>query len=147
MNFKQFFALALAGMALASSSAVDARSPYAGMYRLAIGPDGAGALELKADGHFRYQLSAGALDEHAEGTWTETGGDIRLTTTPKPVPMPHRWRARMFRRSTSGWPTGAILPGSISASGWSGVRAWRATPRPRAGISRRPASGGSPGSR
>jgi hypothetical protein len=86
MNFKQFFALALAGMVLASSSAVDARSPYAGMYRLAIGPDGAGALELKADGHFRYQLSAGALDEHAEGTWTETGGDIRLTTTPKPVP-------------------------------------------------------------
>lgn len=64
----------------------DARSPYAGRYRVAIGPDTAGVLELAPDGRFRYVLSEGALDEHADGTWTETGGDIRLTTTPKPVP-------------------------------------------------------------
>jgi len=63
----------------------DARSPYAGRYRVAIGPDSAGGLELGADGKFRYVLSEGALDEHAEGTWTESGGDIRLTTAPKPV--------------------------------------------------------------
>jgi hypothetical protein len=53
---------------------------------VAIGPDTAGGLELGADGTFRYALSEGALDEHAEGTWTEVGGDIRLSTAPKPVP-------------------------------------------------------------
>jgi hypothetical protein len=42
-------------------------------------------LDLQPDGRFRYFLSEGALDEQAEGTWTETGGDIRLTTEPKPV--------------------------------------------------------------
>lgn len=76
---------ALAGVALLATRA-HARSPYAGRYRIANGPDTAGGLELAADGKFRFALSEGALDEHAEGTWTEAGGDIRLTTDPKPVP-------------------------------------------------------------
>ena len=86
MRFRYVFALALAGMALVSGAAAEARSPYAGRYRVADGPDVAGGLELGADGRFRYSLSAGALDQHAEGSWTETAGDIRLTTDPRPVP-------------------------------------------------------------
>lgn len=76
----------LAALVLFGSFSAEARSPFAGRYRIANGPDTAGGLDLQADGHFRYSLSEGALDEHAEGTWTETGGDIRLTTAPKPVP-------------------------------------------------------------
>lgn len=79
------FALLLAVAVFVASAPAEARSPYSGRYRIAIGPDTAGGLELQADGRFRYMLSEGALDEHAEGTWTETAGDIRLTTDPKPV--------------------------------------------------------------
>lgn len=86
MNPKQLLAVLLAILALVAGTAAEARSPYAGRYRVAEGPDVAGGLELGADGRFRYFLSAGALDQHAEGSWTETAGDIRLTTDPKPVP-------------------------------------------------------------
>jgi len=80
------FRLMLGGALLATALPAAARSPYAGQYRAAVGPDTAGALDLRADGTFRYELSEGALDEHAEGTWSETGGDIRLDTAPKPKP-------------------------------------------------------------
>jgi hypothetical protein len=43
------------------------------------------ALELRADGHFRYQLDYGAVSEHAEGEWTFDGKAVRLTTSPKPL--------------------------------------------------------------
>lgn len=86
MNPKHLIAVALAGLAVVCSTAAEARSPYAGRYRIANGPDTAGGLDLGADGRFRYVLIEGALDEHAEGSWTETAGDIRLTTDPKPVP-------------------------------------------------------------
>jgi hypothetical protein len=68
------------------SAPLEARSPYAGRYRIAEGPDTAGGLDLRADGRFTYALSEGALDEHAEGTWSDDNGDIRLTTAPKPTP-------------------------------------------------------------
>ena len=84
MNAKLFWLVAVAAL-MAMTAPADARSPYAGRYRIANGPDTAGGLELQADGRFRYVRSEGALDQHAEGTWTETGGDIRLTTAPKPV--------------------------------------------------------------
>ena len=86
MYRKHLFGTTIAMLALLASAATEARSPYAGRYRIANGPDTGGGLELNADGHFRYVFSEGALDEHAEGAWTETGGDIRLTTAPKPVP-------------------------------------------------------------
>ena len=86
MHPKHLFASVFAMFALLTNASAEARSPYAGHYRIANGPDMGGGLELAADGHFRYSRSEGALDEHAEGTWTETGGDIRLTTAPKPVP-------------------------------------------------------------
>ena len=85
MYRKHLFATTIATLALLASATAEARSPYAGRYRIANGPDTAGRLELGTDGNFRYSRSEGALDEHAEGTWTETGGDIRLTTAPKPV--------------------------------------------------------------
>jgi len=42
------------------------------------------ALELKKDGHFRYQLDYGAVSEQAEGDWTFDGKSVRLTTRPAP---------------------------------------------------------------
>ena len=85
MNGKLVWLAAVAA-AIAVVAPAEARSPYSRHYRVAEGPDVAGGLELGADGRFRYFLIAGALDQHAEGSWTETGGDIRLTTDPKPVP-------------------------------------------------------------
>ena len=55
-------------------------------YRLVGEPDVASELMLHPDGRFQYFLSAGALDEQAEGRWTREGNVIRLTTTPKPKP-------------------------------------------------------------
>jgi len=58
-------------------------SATAGLYQAQQMEIGA-ALELKADGHFRYQLDYGAVSEHAEGRWTSDGKMIRLTTSPAP---------------------------------------------------------------
>lgn len=68
------------------SSAASAESGLVGRYRLAEGPDVAGALEIGADQHFRYFLSAGALDEQSAGRWVEEGGKACLFTEPRPVP-------------------------------------------------------------
>lgn len=46
----------------------------------------AAALELGADGRFRYALSYGALDEMAEGSWTRSDGQILLTSDPVAAP-------------------------------------------------------------
>lgn len=43
-----------------------------------------GGLELKPDGHFRYALTYGAMDEEAEGDWTFDGKTVRLTSNPMP---------------------------------------------------------------
>ncbi|MDP3858357.1 MAG: hypothetical protein Q8Q73_11430 [Stagnimonas sp.] len=86
MNRKHLIGVALGVLVFAWGAVAEARSPFAGRYRIATGSGTAGGLELGADGRFRYALSEGALDERAEGSWTETAGDIRLTTDPKPVP-------------------------------------------------------------
>jgi len=39
----------------------------------------AAALELTKDGHFRYALSYGALDEMASGRWTAEKGTVVLS--------------------------------------------------------------------
>jgi hypothetical protein len=44
----------------------------------------AAALELKANHHFRYALSYGAVDEEGEGDWTFDGKTVRLTSNPMP---------------------------------------------------------------
>ena len=41
-----------------------------------------GGLELRADGHFRYALTYGAMDEEAEGDWTFDGKTVRLNSNP-----------------------------------------------------------------
>ena len=42
------------------------------------------ALELQANGHFRYQLDYGAVSEQGEGDWTFDGTIVRLTSNPMP---------------------------------------------------------------
>lgn len=44
----------------------------------------AAGLELKPDGHFRYALSYGAVDEEAEGDWIYDGKTVFLTSKPMP---------------------------------------------------------------
>ncbi|MFT4027559.1 MAG: hypothetical protein QM676_12265 [Novosphingobium sp.] len=72
------------------AAAPAAAQDLAGRYRLADGPDVAGALELGKDGTFGYELAAGALDERAQGTWEMQDGADRpracLTTRPTPTP-------------------------------------------------------------
>ena len=46
----------------------------------------AAALELTADGRFRYALDYGAVSEQAEGKWTSDGRSVRLTSAPMPKP-------------------------------------------------------------
>lgn len=71
--------LAAAALLLAPAPAV------AGLYESQQMEVGA-ALELKADGRFRYQLDYGAVSEQAEGRWTSDGKAVRLTTTPGSKP-------------------------------------------------------------
>jgi hypothetical protein len=60
-----------------------APSGVAGLYQSHQMEIGA-ALELRADGHFRYQLDYGAVSESAEGDWTFDGKTVRLTSNPMP---------------------------------------------------------------
>jgi hypothetical protein len=43
-----------------------------------------GGLELRPDGHFRYALAYGAVDEEGQGDWTFDGKTVRLTSNPMP---------------------------------------------------------------
>jgi hypothetical protein len=70
---------------LLTAAAPPAANPV-GRYRLQDGPDVASEIRIAADGRFEYALAAGALDEYASDTWRRDGRQIRLTTTPKPVP-------------------------------------------------------------
>jgi hypothetical protein len=72
-------------LALGSAAAARERSP-AGTYRLVGEQDAASGLALKRNGHFRYFLIYGALDEEAEGRWSVADGVVTLVTEPKPVP-------------------------------------------------------------
>jgi hypothetical protein len=74
-------AVALALMAAHSAQAPAAN--LAGLYTTNQ-MEMAGALELKRDGHFRYQFDYGAVSEEAEGNWTLDGKTVRLTSSPMP---------------------------------------------------------------
>ena len=43
-----------------------------------------GGLELAKDGHFRFGLAFGAVDEEAAGDWSVEGKTVRLTSKPMP---------------------------------------------------------------
>ena len=64
-------------------AAAAAPASVAGLYQSQQMEVGA-ALELRKDGHFRYQLSYGAIDEEGEGNWTFDGKTVRLTSNPMP---------------------------------------------------------------
>ena len=101
---------------LASTPAASERGP-AGTYRLVGEPDVASGLRLQPDGRFQYFLSAGALDEQAEGRWNVTGGVVTLTTEPKPVPPAFRPDAS----SRTGAARLAVKVSSPSGAGIAGV--------------------------
>jgi hypothetical protein len=66
----------------APAPAPEANSP-AGLYELHQMEMG-GGLELKPNGHFRYALTYGAVDEEGEGDWTSDGKTVLLTSNPMP---------------------------------------------------------------
>lgn len=70
---------------LALALPLAAHASPAGLYRTHQ-MEVAGALELKPNGHFRYALSYGAVDEEGEGDWTADKGAIQLTSNPMPKP-------------------------------------------------------------
>ena len=74
--------IALAALLLLAAPAPANDSP-AGLYELPQMEMG-GGLELKPNGHFRYGLTYGAVDEEAEGDWTFDGKIVRLTSNPMP---------------------------------------------------------------
>lgn len=76
--------LSIVGASIVLVTGHAALADEARTYRLG-GPDVASELVLQTDGRFNYFLSAGSLDEHAEGTWSQEAGHLRLTTIPKPV--------------------------------------------------------------
>ena len=64
-------------------AAASAKPSFAGTYEIHQMEMG-GGLELRADGHFRYALTYGAVDEEGEGDWTADGQTVRLTSRPMP---------------------------------------------------------------
>ena len=64
----------------------------------------AAALELQPNGHFRYMLTYGAMDEQAEGDWTSDSKTVRLTTrqaTPSPEYFTAAFKNEPLTRSGS----------------------------------------------
>src|SRR5882762_2699819 len=85
-----FMAMASSALLAAAASAVAART-MAQLPSLVGTYDGrqmemAAALELLADGRFRYALAYGALDEEAAGKWTLRGDRVLLTSDPVRAP-------------------------------------------------------------
>jgi hypothetical protein len=74
--------IGLAALFLFAATAPASPSPV-GLYELHQMEMG-GGLELERNGHFRYALTYGAVDEEAEGDWTFDGKTIRLTSKPMP---------------------------------------------------------------
>jgi hypothetical protein len=90
-----------------------ARGP-AGTYALVGEQDVASGLRLEHGGRFQYFLSAGALDERAEGRWTASGGVVTLATEPKPIPP-------SFRSERAGMDQGAPLRVEVISPGGRGI--------------------------
>jgi hypothetical protein len=71
-----------AAFILLAAKALSVASP-AGLYRTQQ-MEVAGALQLWPDGHFRYALSYGAVDEEGAGEWLFDHGVVRLISKPMP---------------------------------------------------------------
>ena len=78
--------LAAAASAIAARAMAQSQSPSlvgtydGGQMEMAV------ALELLADGRFRYALAYGALDEQAAGKWSLRGDQVLLTSDPVRAP-------------------------------------------------------------
>ena len=135
-------------LAVLSQVAVAGDSP-AGRYRIQGGPDVASELILSADGRFQYFLSAGSLDEEAQGAWKVEGDALKLTTIPKPVPAVFSMGPSSFVKDRSldlhvtnpagrglasvhfilGFETGHPITGYTQDYGWSMDPQEKRTPR------------------
>jgi hypothetical protein len=98
---------------LAAPAGAEERGP-AGSYRLVGEQDVASGLMLRTDGRFQYFLSAGALDEHAQGRWSAAGGVVTLVTEPAPVPP-------VFTQGASSRTAAARLSVKVSSPGGGGI--------------------------
>jgi hypothetical protein len=106
--------LRLLPLFLLGAAPAEAERGPAGAYRLVGEQDVASGLRLGPDGRFQYFLSAGALDEQAEGRWQQRGGAIVLVTEPKPVPP-------AFERTSSAKTMAAPLKVRVSWPGGGGI--------------------------
>lgn len=107
--------LALVALLLALSPGQGAEGPNpAGSYRLVGEQDVASGLMLRSDGRFQYFLSAGALDEHAQGRWSVADGLVTLVTEPAPVPP-------VFTRGASAKTAAARLSVKVSSPEGGGI--------------------------
>ncbi len=109
---KRAFCLLL--MLLLAAAAPAEKRGAAGSYRLVGEQDVASGLVLWPDGRFEYFLSAGALDEHAEGRWSVAGGVVTMITDPKPVPP-------VFTPSPPGKADGVALTVVVSSPEGRGI--------------------------
>lgn len=73
---------AILGLLVAAASPTPAQA-LPGLY-VTSQMEMAGALELQANGRFRYQFDYGAASESAEGNWNSDGSIVRLTSNPMP---------------------------------------------------------------
>src|ERR1044071_10192217 len=75
--------LQILSVLLLGAAPAPASDSVAGLYQSQQMEVGA-AIELRKDGHFRYQLDYGAVSEGAEGDWAFDGKTVRLTSNPMP---------------------------------------------------------------
>jgi hypothetical protein len=73
----------IAALVAPAAAAQPHPASMAGFYQIRTMEVG-GGLELRKDGHFRYELEYGALDEASEGTWAVKDGNVLLTSSPMP---------------------------------------------------------------
>jgi hypothetical protein len=106
--------LLLLPLLLSGTEAGAADRGPAGSYRLVGEQDVASGLRLQPGGRFQYFLSAGALDEQAQGRWSLSGGVVTLITEPKPVPP-------VFEAGRSERTTEAGLTVKVSSPGGDGI--------------------------
>ena len=89
----------------------------AGLYRAQAGPDAPSHLLIGEDGRFGFELIAGALDLHAQGSWQREGdGRISLTTLPRPR-APELAVGGMTRRESEPLTVRVTLPGGRGVQG------------------------------
>ncbi|HYW15425.1 MAG TPA: hypothetical protein VE891_04635 [Allosphingosinicella sp.] len=98
---------------LAAAPASAERGP-AGVYCLTGEQDVASGFRLQPNGRFQYFLSAGALDERAEGRWSVADRVVTLATEPKPAPP-------LFRAGHSGRIEGPALSVKVSSPAGRGI--------------------------